>query len=112
MKPISVDFREHILTDCDRGVKTSVVANTFSVSRAFVNKLKRQRAATGTIEPKPHGGGRQRALADREEEIRELMEDENTYTIAELHALLKVECTPKTVWMEVRRLGYTFKKRR
>ena len=51
-------------------------------------------------------------MAGREEEIHRLMTDGVTRTIEEVHAELKATCSAKTVWEEVRRLGYTFKKRR
>ncbi len=111
MEAIHLQLRQRILRDCDAGMRTAEVASKFSVSVPFVNKLKRQRTRTGSIEPRPHGGGRTRALIDREADIRRLMDDANTYTMAELHAIPGVSCSAKTVWAEVRRLGYRFKKR-
>ena len=112
MEAIPTPLRRRILADCDAGMSMSKVAEKFSVSLAFVKKLKRQRRETGSIEPKPHGGGNPRALAGREEEIHRLMTDGVTRTIEELHAELKATCSVKTVWEEVRRLGYAVKRRR
>ena len=112
MEAITTQLRRRILADCDAGMTMAATAEKFSVSLAFVKKLKKQRRETGSIEPRPRGGCRPRALAGREEEIDRLMTDGITRTIQEVHAELKADCTPKTVWMEVRRLGYTFKKRR
>ena len=110
--PISTDLRRRILNDCDAGMRNRDVAAKFSVSVPFVKKLKRQRAQTGSIEPKPHGGGRRRVLASREADIRRIVDSGQAATVAAVHEQLEATCSTKTVWLELRRLGYRFKKRR
>ena len=51
MKTYSLDLRERVLADADAGMKTSAVADKYTVSPAWVRRLKRRRAATGQIGP-------------------------------------------------------------
>ena len=110
MEAIHTQLRQRILDDCDAGVNGRAAAVKYSVSVSFITKLKAQRRDTGSIEPRPHGGGRRRALVHRHADIRRLIEERAVGTVVELHAALGEPCTPKTVWLELRRLGYRFKK--
>jgi transposase len=58
MKAYSLDLRTRIVEAIDRQVGSQgEVAALFGVSRTFVKKLVRQRRETGSVAPKPHGGG-------------------------------------------------------
>lgn len=57
MKTYSLDLRERVLADVDAGLKTSAVAAKYTVSTAWVRRLKQRRAATGQIGPKPQRRG-------------------------------------------------------
>src|SRR3954469_6975262 len=59
MKAYSTDLRQRVIAAYDAREGTQdQVAVRFSVSVSWVRKLLRQRRHTGSIEPKPHGGGR------------------------------------------------------
>jgi transposase len=49
MKAYSMDLRERVLKDLDAGLKTSAVSRKYSVSPAWVRRLKQPRAATGEV---------------------------------------------------------------
>jgi len=51
MKAYSIDLRERVLKGCDAGLKTSAVAQKFSVSPAWVRRLKQRRRETGRAAP-------------------------------------------------------------
>jgi transposase len=57
MKALSMDLRERVLAACDSGQGTKAVAETFSVSEAWVRRLKQRRRETGQIAPRPHRHG-------------------------------------------------------
>ncbi len=58
MKAYSVDLRQKIVDASDRKQGTQrQLAQTFGVSRSFVEKLFRRRRQTGSLEPRHHGGG-------------------------------------------------------
>ena len=59
MKAYSTDLRERVVAACDTRAGTrEQIAARFAVSASWVRKLLRQRRDTGSIDPKPHGGGR------------------------------------------------------
>jgi transposase len=49
MRAYSMDLRTRVLADLDAGLKTSVVARKYTVSPAWVRRLKQRRAATGEV---------------------------------------------------------------
>jgi transposase len=59
MATYSMDLRERIVLAVDAGEGTQEqIAKRFSVSSRWIRSLLALRAATGSIAPKPHGGGR------------------------------------------------------
>ena len=63
MSPYSRDLRQRILDTVERGEGSLLqIATRFLVSLSFVTRLLRHYRTTGSLDPKPHGGGRQPAL--------------------------------------------------
>ena len=63
-----MDLRERVLKDCDAGLATSAVAGKYSVSPAWVRRLKQRRRQTGQVAPAAQQHGPRpawEALADR-----------------------------------------------
>src|SRR4051794_32614019 len=59
MKAYSTDLRERVVAACDAGGATRAhFAARFSVRVPWIRKLLRPRRETGSIDPKPRGGGR------------------------------------------------------
>jgi transposase len=56
MRAYSVDLRERIVRAVADGVPQSVVARTFGVARASVQRYVGQHAATGGLAPRPSPG--------------------------------------------------------
>lgn len=90
MKAYSLDLRQKILSAYDqrRGSQHALAA-LFGVSQSFVEKLLRQRRATGDIAPRRHAGGR-RTLCNETARavIRRLVHEQSDATLAELCARL------------------------
>jgi transposase len=89
MKAYSLDLRTRVVEAVDRQVGTQhEVATLFGVSRTFIKKLLRQRQATGSLAPKPHGGGQVAKLAEEpREQIRAyILRTRNDATVSEVHA--------------------------
>src|SRR5213076_2015229 len=64
MKPYSLDLRRRVLDAWLRGEGSQrQLASRFSVHLTFVRNLLRLYRQSGSIEPRPHGGGR-RSLAE------------------------------------------------
>lgn len=51
MKAYSLDLLQRVLKDCDAGLTTAAVATKYSVSPAWVRRLKQRRRQTGQVAP-------------------------------------------------------------
>ncbi len=101
MKAYSTDLRRR------------VVAARFAVSVSWVRKLLRQRLATGSIDPKPHGGGHAPAFdGEAAARLRQAVRDDSDATLEELGRAAGVACSPSAVHRALVRLGITRKKSR
>ena len=110
MVPYSMDLRERVLAACDDGMGTAEVAEAFSVSPAWVRRLKQRRRATGSITPRTTTPGPKPTLAPHADRLRELVRDDPDLTAEEYRDRLGVGTAPVTVWRMLRRLGLTHKK--
>jgi transposase len=114
---ISGDLRQRVVNAYKRGgVTYAQVAKQFAVGVASVNRWLRLDRETGSVTPKPHGGGRVRLIGDKESKVLDKLvlahpdwtEDEFA---KELSAKLGREFEASTVGRAIRRLGYGVKKR-
>ena len=114
MRAYSIDLRERVVAACDRGDATRAqVAARFSVSVPWIRKLLRQRRQTGSIAPKPHGGGRAPAFdGEAAGRLREAVRADVDATPEELARKAGVSCGPSAVHRALDRLGITRKKSR
>ena len=111
MKAYSMDLRQRVLVACDDGMGTAEAAEAFSVSPAWVRRLKQRRRETGETGPRrPARSGPPRALDGRDERIREVVQDNPGLTAEEYRDRLGFRVAVVTVWRALRRLGLTFKK--
>ena len=114
MKAYSTDLRERVVAACDAGDATrEQIAARFSVSVAWIRKIVRQRRETGSIEPKPRGGGRAPAFdAEADSRLRQAVRSDDDATLEELARATGVACCPSAVHRALARLGITRKKSR
>ncbi len=85
MKAYSNDLRRRIIERIQENEESQVaIAEHFSVSVSFVEKLWQRFRETGSFEAKPHTGGRERLLKDYEELIRAEVKAQSDITLAEL----------------------------
>lgn len=110
MRAYSMDLRTRVLTALDAGDTTAVVADRFAVSPAWVRRLAQRRRQTGEVAPRPRTPNPLK-LRDHVPRLRELLAAAPDRTLAELRAELGIAVALSTLWVAVRRLGYTFKKR-
>jgi transposase len=103
MKPLSNDLRERIITAVDRreGSRREL-ARRFAVDPSCITRLLQLRRQTGSIEPRPHGGGKPPALDhDGLERLR----------LQQLRQELGVGGSIMIVFRALKRLGITRKKK-
>ena len=114
MKTYSMDLRQRVVAACDaRDGTREQIAARFSVSVSWIRDLMRRRRETGSIAPKPRGGGRTPAFdGEAAARLRQAVRDDNDATLAELAAAAGVACSPAAVYRALRRLDVTRKKTR
>src|SRR6266849_10671596 len=112
MAPYSIDLHERVVRAWDQSGDADAVAARFSVSRAWVHRLVQRRRETGLIAPRKQTKFRSRVLAGREARLAALIAAQPDATLAELRNALPTTAALSTLWLEVDRLGLTFKKNR
>lgn len=115
MDAYSLDLRERVLRACKQ-MPQRKVAEAFRVSLSFITKLRRRQRRTGSIAPKPHGGGRKAALGPvHHKQVRELVQEQSDATLAEYCRRLADRQGPSvsqpTMCRVLARLGLHRKKR-
>jgi transposase len=113
MKPYSMDLRERIAAAVDHhDGSLRPLARTFRVSLSCIARLLARRRATGSLQPKPHGGGQPPALdTDALQRLRHLVQQRPDATLDELARRLGVACSRMAIWRALRKLGITRKKK-
>jgi transposase len=86
MLAYSMDLRLRVLTDVDAGMQTGAVAAKYSVSPAWVRRLKQRRTATGQIGPTPQKRGVTPGHVLYGDRIREAVRQAPDATLAEFRA--------------------------
>ena len=110
MAPYSIDLRERVVRAWDASGDADEVAARFSVSRAWVHRLVQRRRETGSIAPRKQAKFRSRVLATQEQRLKDLVTAKPDATLAELREGLPTTAALSTLWLELDRLGLTFKK--
>ena len=112
MESYSMDLRERVMAAHDAGdAMRTEIAERFSVSVSWIRDLVRLRRETGSIAPRPHGGGRAPAFdAAAARRLREAVKADPDSILEELARAAGVECSPSVVHRALRREGITRKK--
>lgn len=116
MDAYSLDLRTRVLAACDAGTKTRQVAQRFSVSPAWVRRLKQRRREDGSIAPRPIPGGKPKLDESQRARLSEFVQQKPDATLAELRQRLldelQVRISIGALWETLRRMNFTFKKSR
>jgi transposase len=114
MVAYSMDLRERVVAACDEGIDTRAeIAERFSVSESWVRRLLQRRRETGSIAPKPRGGGQPPAFdGEAAERLRGAVAADPDATLEELAEASGVACSTSAVDRALKRLGITRKKSR
>ena len=114
MKPYPVELRHRIVDAVDRGVgSVPKVAALFRVSVGCVTNYLRLRDQTGSLAPRPDGGGRPPAVApERYDELRRLLAEQPDLTLDQLRQRLGLGCSLAALCRTLQKLGLPRKKKR
>jgi transposase len=113
MPVYSQDLRKRVIDTVERGEGSlRQIAKRFLVSLSFVVRLLRHYRTTGSLEPKPHGGGRQPALRPAQlKRLAALIRKTPDATLEELRQSLGVECSTMAIVRALKKLRITRKKK-
>jgi transposase len=113
MKPLSQDLRERIVAAVDdhEGSRRAI-ARRFQVDVSCITRWLRLRRQTGSLQPRPRGGGKPPTL-DRAglERLRSLVQERPDATLDELRQHLNLSGSVMIVWRGLEKLGITRKKK-
>jgi transposase len=110
MRAYSTDLRQRVLADCDAGMKTGPVADKYTVSTAWVRRLKQRRRQPAPAGPPPRRG-RPPALAGQEGRLRRAVADRPDATLAELRDALGLKVSLATLCRALQALRLSVKKK-
>jgi transposase len=113
MTPYSQDLRQRIVeTAARRDGTLRQIAQRFLVSISFVTRLLQLHRTTGSVEPRPHGGGHQPVLTPEDlQRLRELIDDRPDATLEECRRHLGSSCSLATISRALSQLGLPRKKK-
>jgi transposase len=113
MTPYSRDLRQRIVdTVLRRDGTIDQIAERFLVGISFVTRLLQLYRSTGSVEPRPHGGGNPAVLTSEDlERLRELIRDRPDATLEECRRHLGSSCSLATISRALSRLGLPRKKK-
>ena len=116
MKPYSIEFREKIVKAYEqRDTSIRKVAARFDVSKAFVQKLLKQKQTTGHVQPKKQGGSLKSVLHSRTNQLTEMVEKYPDSTLLEYCEYWldshKEAVSPSMMCRELKNKNLTRKKR-
>jgi transposase len=112
MLAYSIDLRQRVLAAVDANEGTQEeIARRFRVSARWMRKLITRRAATGSIAPKPNGGGRKLLIqGEAAEALKAAIASRPDATLQELREVTGFNGCLMTIWRAIERLGITRKK--
>jgi transposase len=113
MRPYSQDLRQRIVDTVTRGDGTiHQIAERFLVSVSFVTRLLQLYRGTGSVEPRPHGGGNPPVLTPEDRaRLRAFIGQRPDATLEECRTHLGASCSLMTVSRALRQLGLPRKKK-
>src|SRR3954468_11109417 len=113
MTPYSQDLRQRVLDTVRRGEGSwRQIARRFLVSVSFVTRLLRTHRDTGSLEPKPHGGGHPAVLTPEDlERLRALIRQQPDAPLQECRQRLGVSCSLMAISRALSKLGLPRKKK-
>jgi transposase len=113
MRPYSQDLRERVVDTVQRGEGTvRQIAERFLVSVSFVTRLLQLHRSSGSVEPRPHGGGNPAVLTPEDlERLRELIRKRPDATLQECATHLGSPCSLMTISRALKKLELPRKKK-
>jgi transposase len=109
MRAYSQDLRIRVLKASDEGLESDEVAERYSVSRSWVDRVKQRRREYGEVTPR-RGSGRKPLLKPHIERLQELLRQQPDATLKEIREELRLTISLPAISKALKKMGYTFKK--
>lgn len=108
----SEDLRERIIEALqDENKSKAEVIKIFKISRTGLNYLIEHYEKTGSLKPKPHGGGRPSKFQERDiEKIKKFIKDHPDATLEEILKFTGKDASITSVFRTLKKIGYRLKK--
>jgi transposase len=110
-EPISMEKRQKVFADRQAGMGTTQAARKHGVSPSWVRRLMQFHRERGDIRPRHGGGARPSVTKIDRGKLAELVEQHPDATLVELGERLGVDCCKSAIWMALRKLKISYKKR-
>jgi transposase len=113
MRAYSIDVRQRVLAAVEASEHSlRELAELFSLHLSTIVRLLQRFRSTGSVQPKPHGGGARPKLdAEATARLLTLVRQQPDATLAELRDQLGVDCNIVTIFRTLKRKGITRKKK-
>lgn len=113
MRPYSMDLRERVAAAVDHHEGSlRQIARNFHVSLSFLTRLLNRRRQSGSLRPRPHGGGHPPALDHAgQQRLRLEVRKQPDATLQELAERVGVRCSRMAIFRTLRKLKITRKKK-
>lgn len=113
MQPYSNDLRERAAAAVDHHEGSlRQIARRFRIGLSTLTRWLQRRRQTGSLDPKPHGGGRTRAVdAKHAETLRDLVRQQPDATLDELNQRLGLDCSRMAIFRALLRWRISRKKK-
>lgn len=108
----SLDLRERVMSDFDKGMSVEAVARKYSISRRVIFQWRDLRDETGELTPRKGKTGPKPKLDSFRNEILSAIESNPSITLEELKANLELPGCVQTLWHSLRRWNIVLKKSR
>jgi transposase len=113
MRSLSIDLRERIVAAVEAGEHSLLeLAELFAINVSTIVRLLQRFRRTGSVQPKPHGGGARPKLdAQATARLLELVRQQPDATLAELRDRLGIDGSVMMIWRALKRQRITRKKK-
>jgi len=108
----SIDLRQRIIKAIEEEKLTKAeVMRIYKISRTGLNYLLSHYKATGSLNPKPHGGGRRSKFQDEDiERIKKFLNKQPDATLEEILEYSGKDASLTSVHRTLKKIGYRLKK--
>jgi transposase len=109
---LSIDLRERIIEAIDeKDLSKAEVIRIFNISRTGLDYLLFHYKETGSLNPKPHGGGRPSKFNDVDiEKIKKFIEKRPDATLEEILEYTGKDASLTSLYRTLKKIGYRLKK--